>query len=238
MTTIPLAVPTVPFNRIQGRMDRLMDPFERNAVVGIFGITGSGKSHLMRYGILPMRTASRTVVIDVKEGRDSVWSGFGREVTQLPEEFFRSGTKEHPYTWRVVVDRSNAQAQLGRIFDQIRSEGHCVIVMDETRSITDREQTGLSSKVENLITESRAVGVTMIMGAQSTAWAVSALKDQPACLFIGQTSNTKQAIALAEVAGYGRELAPVIRQIPARQWLYRDLWEGPPILALTDPPGA
>lgn len=233
MTTTPLAVPDIPFSLIQGRMIRLWDPFERNPHIGVYGITGSGKSHLIRYGILPLRDFSRTVVIDVKDNRDSVWTGFGQPVDELPRAFFKSADS---FRWRVIVDRRNAQAQLRRIFEQIRDEGHCVVVMDETRSITDREQTGLGSVVENLILEGRGLGITLIMGSQSTAWAVSALKDQPAVMFVGQASGIKQAAELASLAGYGKELAATIGRIPARRFLYRDLWEPKPILALTSPP--
>lgn len=238
MITIPLTVPDVPFRQIQGRMFRLWDPFQLNPHIGVFGISGSGKSHLIRWGILPLRRHSRTVVIDVKDDRDSVWAGYGKPVTELPPAFYRTGSKEHPVVWRVIVDRRNARAQLQRIFDQIRDEGHCVVVVDETRSITEREQAGLSSVVENLILEGRGLGVTMIMGAQSTAWAVPSLRDQPAALFIGQCAGQEQAKAQASMAGYGRELAEVIGRIPARTWLYRDLWEGPPILGLCEAPAA
>lgn len=225
----PLPVPLVPFGRIQGRMSRLWDPFERNPHVAVFGITGSGKSYLIRYGILPLRAYSRTVVIDVKDDRDSVWSGWGTPVAELPQAFRGQ--------YRVIVNRANAQPQLRRTFDQLRNEGHCLIVVDESRSITEREQVGLGSVVENLITEGRGIGITMIMGAQSTAWAVASLKDQPAALFIGQTRGIEQPKTLAGIAGHGRELAATIGRIPARQWLYTDAWEGPGMLALTTPPG-
>jgi hypothetical protein len=237
VTIAPLAVPSVSFGQIQGRMARLWDPFERNPHVAVFGITGSGKSYLIRRGILPLRRDSRIVVIDVKDDRDSVWTGFGKPVTELPPAFFLTDDREYPAVWRVIVDRRNAQAQLRRIFDQIRDEGHCVVVVDESRSITEREQVGLGSVVENLITEGRGLGVTMIMGAQSTAWAVASLKDQPAVMFIGQSAGD-QPLALAKMAGYGRELAQVIGRIPAREWLYRDLWDGSPILGLTRAPAA
>jgi hypothetical protein len=226
----------VPFGQIQGRMAKLWDPFERNPHVAVVGISGSGKSHLIRCGILPLRAYSRTVIIDVKDGRDSVWSGYGKPVSELPPEFFRTGSKEHHFRWRLVVERRNAQSQLRRAFDQIRDEGHCTVVMDESRSITEREQVGLGSTVENLILEGRVLGVSLIMGAQSTAWAVSALKDQPAALFIGQCTGQDQAMALAKIAGYGRELAATIGRIEARTWLYRDLWDGPPILGLCQAP--
>jgi hypothetical protein len=235
MTTVPLAVPVVPFDQVQGRISRLWDPFELNPHFAVFGTTGSGKSHLIRHGILPMRAYSRTVVIDVKDDRDSVWTGFGTPVTGLPPAFCRTGEGPARAQYRLIVDRANAQTQLRRFFDQIRNEGHCVIVVDESREVTEREQIGLGSVVENLILTGRGIGITLIMGAQSTAWAVSALKDQPAALFIGQTRGTQQAKALSEIAGGGRELAATIGQIPARQWLYADGWDGPGMLALTTP---
>lgn len=238
MTTIPLAVPAIPFGQIQGRMARLWDPFEVNPHIAVFGISGSGKSHLIRRGILPLRPHSRIVVIDVKDDRDSVWMGYGKPVTELPPAFFKTGETEHPLVWRVVVDRRNAQAQLRRVFGQIRDEGHCLVVVDESRSITEREQAGLGSVVENLILEGRGIGVTLIMGAQSTAYAVPSLRDQPAVLFIGQCAGLAQAKELAAIAGYGRELVSVINQIPARTWLYRDLWEDAPILGLSQAPAA
>lgn len=235
MIVVPLEIPTVPFGQVQGRMVRLWDPFERNPHIAVFGITGSGKSHLIRYGILPLRAYSRTLVIDLKDNRGSAWSGFGQPVTELPRSFFNSS--DH-YRWHLTVDRRNAQAQLRRVFDQIRDEGHCIVVMDDSRSITEREQIGLGSPVEDLINVGREIGITMIMGAQSSAWAVSALKDQPATLFIGQCGGQDQALALAKIVGYGRELAVVISQIEGRQWLYRDKWEGPAILGLTEAPAA
>lgn len=235
MTTVRMPVPIVPFDVVQGRMARLWDPFERNPHVAVFGITGSGKSHLIRYGILPLRVYSRLVVVDVKDDRDSVWTGYGTPVAELPRAFAHSG---NGYRWRLVVDRSNPQPQLRRAFDQIRDEGHCLLVVDESRSITEREQIGLGSVVENLILEGRGIGITLIMGAQSTAWAVSSLKDQPAALFIGQARGTDQAMALAKIAGHGRELAATIGQIPARQFLYADAWDGSVLALTTPPPGA
>ena len=231
-----LTVPVVPFDQVQGRVSRFWDPFERNSFTVVIGVTGSGKSHLIRYGILPLAGYSRTVVIDVKEDRDSVWAGFGKPVDVLPPAFFKHTDGDHHLVWRVLVHKATAQSQLREIFAQLRGEGHCVIVMDESRSITEREQIGLGSAVENLITESRGLGTSIIMGAQSTAWAVSALKDQAACLWVGQTSGQDQALKLANMAGPGRPLVPLITRIAPRQWLYRDNWEGAPLLALTNPP--
>ncbi len=231
-------IPTVPFSAVQNRMARLWDPFQRNPHIGIFGVSGAGKSHLIRYGILPVREYARTVIFDVKSGRDSVWGGFGEPVTELPRAFFRTGDGPVNSRYRLIVEPGSAQSQIRTALQQIKAEGHCIVVIDESRSITEREQLGLGSLVENLILEGRGLGITMIIGAQSTAWAVSALKDQPTTFFYGLMPSMDQCRELAKIAGYGRELAPVINRIPGRDWLYGDRWEGAPMLGMTAvPPG-
>ena len=231
-----MTVPEIPFAKVQGRLNRFWDPFENNSCMVAFGAQGSGKSHLVRHGILPLAKQSRIVFIDMKEKSDKVWRGFGREVDVLPPAFFDTGNEEYRYAWRVVVNPATAKSQLRQVFAQLTGEGHCVVVMDETREITEREQLGLGSDVEKLITKTRSLGTSVILGAQSSAWAVSALKDQPAVMWIGSTSGEESALALAKLAGPGRPLVPTVKRIRPRQFLYRDNWEGAPMLALTDPP--
>lgn len=238
MPANPLVVPEVPFRKVQGRMNRLWDPFERNSCMAAFGAQGSGKSYLIRHGILPLATQSRIVFIDMKEQSDKVWRGFGKEVDVLPPSFFGTGNEEYPYAWRVVVNPATAKKQLRQLFAQLTGEGHCVIVMDETREITEREQLGLGSDVEKLITKTRSLGTSVILGAQSSAWAVSALKDQPAVMFIGKTSGQESARALAKLAGPGAPVVPTIQKLREHQWLYRDNWGDGLLLARTTPPAA
>jgi hypothetical protein len=237
MPVNPLLVPEIPFSKVQGRLNRLWDPFERNSCMVAFGAQGSGKSHLIRYGVLPLAEQSRIVLIDMKEKSDKVWHGFGKEVDVLPPAFFDTGNEEYRFAWRVVINPATAKSQLRQLFAQLTGEGHCVIVMDETREITEREQLGLGSDVEKLITKTRSLGTSVILGAQSSAWAVSALKDQPAVMWIGSTSGEESALALAKLAGPGRPLLPVVKRIPPRSFLYRDNWDGEVLLALTTPPG-
>lgn len=233
-TAAVLAVPTVPFATVARRVDRLWDPFALNPHHAVFGTTGSGKSYLIRHGILALRPHARTLIVDVKADRDQTWQGYGQPVTELPPGFEGEGDGPAGMRYRLIVDRADAKRQVRRALEQVRDEGHCVVVIDESRSVTEREQIGLGSLVENLILEGRGLGITVIMGAQSSTWAVSALKDQPAALWVGRMRNAKQARALAEIAGYGRELDPVIRAgIPPRHWLYADAWETDPILAIT-----
>jgi hypothetical protein len=235
VATPTIGIPAVPFATIQGRMDEQWDPFERNSHQVIFGTSGSGKSHLIRYGILPVRPWARTVIIDMKGNRSRIWADCGTPVIELPREFGRERDGDGPADarYRLVVDRTDGKAQVRNALARIRDEGHCVVVVDESRAITEREQLNLGSDLENLVLLGRELGITLIIGAQSTAYAVPSIKDQPAVFWIGQQRNTEAARELAKVAGYGRELVPVIGDIPARSWLYGDNWGDKTLLAIS-----
>lgn len=227
------AIPTVPFPLVAQRMARLWDPSQRGPHVAVFGVSGAGKSHLIRYGLLPIRRDARTVIIDAKSDRDSVWTGCGEPISELPPAFHGAGDGPQRARYRLVLDRSDAKRQIRRALEQIRDEGHCLVIIDESRSLTEREGLGLGALVENLILEGRGLGITMILGAQSTAWAVSALKDQPTTTFVGLVGGMDQARELSKIVGSGTELAQTIRGIPGRTWLYSDRWEGEPLLGMT-----
>lgn len=231
-------IPHVSLDRVQGRIARLGDPFERNSHHAVFGTTGSGKSYLIRHGILPVYALARTVVIDVKGGRDSSWLDWGREVDALPDEFGSDARTPADLHFRLVVDRTEGKSQVRRALDLIRGEGHCVLVLDESRSLTESQQLGLGSVVENLLLEGRSSGVTIIVGAQSTAWTASAVRDQPGAIWAGGMRSVEQSKRVAEIMGEGRELAAEVRSTPARSWLYIDAWEGEPFLARTHVPAA
>lgn len=226
-------IPTVALDRVQGRIARLGDPFDRNPHHAIFGTTGSGKSYLIRHGILPVYAFARTVVIDVKGGRDSAWHEWGQAVDSLPDSFGEGARTPADLRFRLIVDRAEGKSQVGRALDLIRGEGHCVLVLDESRSLTEREQLGLGSTVENLLLEGRSSGVTIIVGAQSTAWTASAVRDQPGAIWAGGMRSQEQSKKIAAIMGEGRELAAEVRSTPARSWLYVDAWDGDPFLART-----
>lgn len=229
-----MIVPRVAFPLIQSRIDSESDPFERNSHIVTFGKTGTGKSYLIRHGIVPIRPLDRIVVIDVKGPREirSPWNGFGTEITRLPESGAMTGTGPTNSQYRLIVetDRDDAKKQVGATIDQVMSEGHWIVVIDESRKLTEREQLNLGSKIEDMVLRGRGLGITVILGAQSTAWAVSALKDQPAVMLIGMVPQ--QAEELSKIAGYGRELVPNIRAIKEREFLYVDTW-GNGLIGLT-----
>ena len=230
-----LDIPYVDFSRVHNRLDRLMDPYKRNSAIAVFGAQGSGKSHLIRHGILNVRPMARTVVFDVKAGHSKVWDGYGKQVDELRPGFHGDGGAPfgNAYHFMVHPDRETGKRQLAKALNQISTEGHCVVVIDESRKVTEREQYGQSSAVENLITTGRESGITVILGAQSSAWAVSSLQDQPGARFIGRVPGREKE--LSAMAGYGSELIPTLRAIKHRSFLYTDALDEnqEPILGIT-----
>lgn len=230
-----LSVPRVPFDRVAARLDHFWDPSVRNVTQVLVGPTGSGKSHLIRYGLLPVRPNERVVILDSKGGNgDHIWHGW-QATSELQRGFGkdREGSGPNGLHFRFVVEPSSAKQQVRAFLRQILTEGHCVVIIDEARSVSDGEQIGARSDLERLILEGRSAGVSVILGSQDIAYLPPAVRSQPATLWLGRQRNLKMARVLADLSGYGRELIEAIATIPPRSWLYTDSHESDPILALT-----
>lgn len=220
-----LDIPTIDFRRVQTRIDNTWDPNERNPHFIVISKTGTGKSFLIRHGILPLRPLARTVVIDVKGIHNQTWRGYGTTVTELSPAFFGEGTGLARAAYRLIVepDKNDAKAQIGKALRLILNEGHCIVVIDESKRIVDPGQLGLKSAIEELIQVGREAGISVIVGAQNTKLGSAALIDQPGYVLIGQLPH--KARELAEIIGGDKELISIIRKIKNRQFLYYDAWD-------------
>lgn len=225
----PVPVPSIPFGRIQGRLNRLLIPSERGTHILVAGMTGSGKTVLIKRGLLPLFEYERILVLDFKEGADSDWNGFGRDVAELPPEFSAGPA----YRWRMIMDQADPKPQLERALDQVRDEGHCVVVIDEASSATDREGGGVPARVGRILEKGRGQKVTMILGVQQPAYTIAAVKSQTAVKFIGPVGDDESTKRCAKWAGNARVVEPVLAAMPLRRFLYKDQLEGTPLMALT-----
>ena len=75
MTSPAHSVPDIPFPIVAGRIQRHWLPLEHNPHIAMFAKSRGGKSHLVRWAILPLAPLGRIVVIDVKPGGDRIWNG-------------------------------------------------------------------------------------------------------------------------------------------------------------------
>jgi len=230
-------VPEVPFTRVAGRVQRNWQPIEANPHMALFAQTRGGKSHLIRHGLLPLVPLARVVVIDVKPGGDLTWHGWGHDVTELAHGFGLSPTGWPRYRIRVQPG-ADGSAQVRRVLEQIAAEGEAVLVIDDARRVTDQHAPGLGlgHVVDHLLLEGAGLGVTVILGANSTAWATSSLKDQCGVIWIGHTRSGEQRDKFADLAGLPKAARPALDNIAPRHWLYTDYAGEELALALTYPP--
>src|SRR5215469_2144138 len=169
-----LLIPTVPFPLIATRIAARCDPFEYNPHQGWFAMSRSGKSYMIRHGVLPIFGASRIVVMDVKSGGERTWNGYGNEVTDLSPGFGigPDGTAHYH-----MLVKSKRQAE--KFLKMISAERSCVVVIDDSRKITaNNPDYALSGYVDELLTIGAAIGITVIICANSTVWSTSSLRDQ------------------------------------------------------------
>jgi hypothetical protein len=232
-------VPVVPFARVAGRVQRNWRPIAVNPHQALFAQTRGGKSHLIRWGILPLAAYDRVVVIDVKPGGDLTWNGWGEDVTELRPGFGRSSTGWPRYRVRVLAG-DDGKAQVRRILEQLGAEGEVILVVDDARRVTDHHAPGLGlgNVVDHLLLEGAGIGLTVILGANSTAWATSSLKDQCGAIWLGHARSKDQRDNFADLTGLPKSHRPALDSIAPRSWLYTDYSGDELMLALTSPPGA
>jgi hypothetical protein len=189
----------------------------------------SGKSYFIRYGILPIYGMSRIVVLDVKPGGERTWNGWGNPVTELAPGF-GVGPNGTPHYHMFVRDKACAE----NFLKLISAEGSCIIVIDDSRRITaNAPDYGLSPYVDQLLTIGAAIGITVIICANSTVWVTSSLRDQCGINWIGQVTNEDERKRILRYTGLDKDLLPIIGRLPPRHFLYSDRYDGMARLAIT-----
>jgi hypothetical protein len=139
-----VSIPTRSWQAVIRRVDQLWKP-QFAPHHSILGQNGSGKTHLIVHGILPLCTDDKVCIIDNK-GDDPVLAASGaRPVRVLPRELkratFDDGKPKSAWYRLVVSDEyAHAQDQVGQALQQIYKEGNWIVVLDETRAISDGQR--------------------------------------------------------------------------------------------------
>jgi hypothetical protein len=226
-------VPDIAWPVVAGRIQRHWHPIEYNPHKAIFAQSRGGKSHLIRRGLLPLAPLGRQVVMDVKHGGDPVWNEWGDDVTELKPGFGAGACGRPRYRLRVLPGDEGA-VQVRRALDQLAAEGEVTIVMDDARKVTDNRAPGLKcgSVVDHLLLEGAALGITLILGANSVAWATSGLRDQCQTLLLGYLGAAARDDC-AHLAGLDKHARAELDHLAPRRFLYADGHDGEPMLAIT-----
>lgn len=208
--------------------------------VSIIAITGDGKSYLVRHGLLPLwEDGYRALVIDSKGGRDVTWQGYGQVVHRFPENELRGRPPEEqgPRVYRLVVPGYEWTPQMKRDSDGVRraravvgealslayQQGNWLIVVDETRSLTDSpEQFGLGLRglLVNDWRMGRALGITVVAGTQAPRFQPSEFYDQVGWLYIGPTLDGRSQDRLDEIGGDTQAIRAALPHLQEHEFLW------------------
>lgn len=199
--------------------------------ISVVGMTGTGKSYLMTRGILPLCLYDHVLIIDVK-GDDETLRGFGKPVKAIPRHDFdmrnviRGNKKAEPRRWwyRLVIpeDPKAGHEVLKTALQRVYSEGHWIVVVDETRALTDSQAPGYNVRtyLEQIWLRGRSRGVALVAMTQAPKWVPGTFYNAPSFLFISRVNDEDSQKRLREVGGIERAHLPVISNIPRRVWLF------------------
>lgn len=221
----PLEVPAREWDEVAAYVNAEWKP-DSSPHHAIIAQTRAGKSSLIRHGLLPLVPYDRVLVLDSKGGRDRSWSGWGRTVSRFPSSFkLRSVDPETPRAgwFRLVIPRTRAEGRpvVAEALDKVIQQGDWIVVVDETRHVTDAGDPGLGLRgpYEELVLRGGAHGVMVISGTQAPRWVPSSFYDGAAFAWFGRLRDQVIHKRILEVGGMSRELLPTVSTLPRFSWL-------------------
>jgi hypothetical protein len=226
--TEPVTIPTRSWNEVIARVNKLWVP-EFAPHHSVMGQNGAGKSHLIVHGLLPLCEDDKVLIIDNK-GDDKVLLQAGAQpVRSIPREMkrvaFDDGKPKSAWYRLVVFDElGKAQNQVGRALEQVYKEGSWVVVLDETRAISDPRSPGLGlqPQLDRLWLRGRSRNISVIASTQAPRWVPSSFYDQCQFVWCSRIRDRRAHERIMEIGSMTREHIPHIARVRKRRWLYMD----------------
>lgn len=234
-----LVIPDMPWEAVRSRVHEYWEAREAPHHT-VMGQTRSGKSFLVRHGILPLCKLDKVLIIDAK-GNDKTLEGLGRPVTAIPrwQRTVRQMIREErpgDNWFRLIVQRGQSAGhdQVGEAIEQVYQEGDWIVVVDELRHLVDREYPGLNLKPqwEELMLRGGSRGISLINLSQEPKWLPSSYYTQASFYWISRIEDEAVQKRVTEI-GSSRALLPHLQTVPKRRWLYMDNLEDDRFFART-----
>lgn len=232
-----MIIPAIEWARVAGRVQRKWRPAQIVPHQVAYGMSRSGKDHLWRYGVLPLKPTAYAVVFDVKQGGDERWDDWGADIALAD---WRPTMTHQRARLRVPLGEQGARL-MRRALEALVIVGETVVILPDAGRITEPAGRGglnCEGLVTRLMAEGASLGITVLAGINSTVWASSGLKHQAGHVWLGQTVHADMRAAFADAAGLPRGARPVLDTLPPHHFVYADYLDGAPMLAVTTaPPG-
>ena len=195
----------------------------------IIGQNGSGKSHLIVFGLLPLCVDDRVLIIDNK-GDDPVLNASGaKPVRMIPRKLARTAFHEGKprqqwFRLKVSDDVNQAQDQVGNALQRVYAEGEWVVVLDETRAISDPRSPGLGlqPELDRLWLRGRSRNIAVVAATQAPRWVPSSFYDQCQFVWCSRVRDERAHQRIMEIGSMTRAHIPHIASVRKRWWLYMD----------------
>lgn len=194
------------------------------------GQTRSGKSYLVRHGILPLCQWDRVLIIDVK-GDDKTLTGLGKPIRQIPRlmpGMRKLIREERPRDnwYRLVAtnpDWGQSREQVATALQTVRQQGDWVVIVDELRAITDPQPPGLRLAPiwEELMLRGGSRGISMVNLTQEPRWVRGSFYTGAQFFWLSKIEDEAAQKRVAEI-GSSRGLLPHIQRVPRHNWIYMD----------------
>lgn len=222
-----VSIPTRSWDEVVQRIDKLWKP-EYAPHHSLFGQNGAGKSYLIVNGLLPLCTRDNVCIFDSK-GDDPVLKASGaRPVRVFPSKYRRiaDNDRERDGWLRLVIhdEVSRAQDQVGRALEEIYKEGNWIVVLDETRAISDPRSPGLGLQplLDRLWLRGRSRRISVIAATQAPRWVPTSFYDQCQFAWSSRIRDNRAHQRIMEIGSMTRAHIPHIAAIRKRRWLYMD----------------
>lgn len=223
-----VSIPTRGWREVIGRVNRLWVP-DLAPHHSIMGQNGSGKSYLIVNGLLPLCEDDKMIFIDNK-GDDPTTDGkAGRIVRSIPTKFSRhlhdDGKKRSMWFHLKVYDDVNrARDQVLAALERVYSEGEWVVVLDETRALSDPRSPGLGIQpvLDRLWLRGRSRKISVIAATQAPRWVPTSFYDQCQFVWASRIRDERAQQRIMEIGSMTRAHIPHIAGVRKRRWLYLD----------------
>lgn len=223
-----VSIPTRSWRAVIRRVDQLWQP-TLAPHHSVLGQNGSGKTHLIVHGLLPLCVDDKVCLIDNK-GDDPVLKASGaKPVRSLPRELrrvtFDDGKPKSAWYRLVVSDNyGQAQDQVGRALEHIYKEGDWIVVLDETRAISDPRSPGLGlqPQLDRLWLRGRSRNISVIASTQAPRWVPSSFYDQCQFVWCSRIRDERAHQRVMEIGSFTRAYIPLISSVRKRRWIYMD----------------
>jgi hypothetical protein len=210
----------------------------------ILGQNGAGKSHLIVHGLLPLCIHDNVCIFDSK-GDDPVLARAGaKPVRTIPSRLRRTldndRAKDGWYRMVIYEDSNRAQDQVGSALERIYAEGNWIVVLDETRALSDPRSPGLGLQplLDRMWLRGRSRHIGVIAATQAPRWVPTSFYDQCQFVWSSRIRDERAHQRIMEIGSMTRAHIPHIANIRKRRWLYMDDEDADTWLAETGLPGS